>query len=573
MASDLIRRAALLFRERLGFKLMAAVLAAVLVGLVMVVTFYTDRQRRHIHENNERAMRKVTESVIQSLQTVMLAGYADIAQLFADRLKEVKGVVDFRILRTTGLEAFRDNKTVDEVNRRRGNEDFSPHEKEEEIAVLPAEHPSLAATVSEKRIERYYDPGAAGDSQLTFLAPILNEERCHRCHGKAHAVRGVLKLTTSLAEVEKDLRETWMQALAILAIAVTGIVVVVVLVLRRQIVRPIVDVSQAMSVVSTGKLDHEVPVIGQDEVGQMAKSFNSMTQELHKTYVGLEGEQNKLTTIILTAREGIVVTNPAGRVVLVNPAAATLLGKSAERIIADGFDRLIDDPETMAAWLVEGRGHPHTIEHNGRVLDVEVATIAGPDGAPVGSTALLRDITEEKRLERELKELSTTDGLTGLGNRRFLDRSLEHEVERARGADADLSIFMFDIDHFKKFNDTHGHDQGDRVLKAVAEMIRQVVRKVDIPCRYGGEEFLVILPSTGEDGAMILADRLRKGIEDMVVDGLKVTVSIGVASFRELKPESAPRFVEMADAALYAGKKGGRNRVVLAVPAPAPMDP
>jgi diguanylate cyclase (GGDEF)-like protein len=195
-----------------------------------------------------------------------------------------------------------------------------------------------------------------------------------------------------------------------------------------------------------------------------------------------------------------------------------------------------------------------------------VSEIQDVKGVPIGSAALIRDVTEEKRLEEELRRLSTTDGLTALANRRHLDQVLSDEFARAGRTKAPLSVIMFDVDHFKKFNDTHGHDQGDRVLQAVARCFRECLRKYDTACRYGGEEFLAILPSTDLEGAVSVAERIRREVEEMVVDDLKVTISLGVASCPDRLITAPEMLVETADAALYRAKAAGRNRVVQAEP-------
>jgi diguanylate cyclase (GGDEF)-like protein len=201
---------------------------------------------------------------------------------------------------------------------------------------------------------------------------------------------------------------------------------------------------------------------------------------------------------------------------------------------------------------------------NGHVFSVHASRIKNALGKLVGSAALLRDVTEEKRLEEELRRLSNTDGLTALYNRRHLDESLQSELERARRYHLPLSILMFDIDHFKKFNDTYGHDQGDRVLQTVAVTLRGALRNQDYPCRYGGEEFVAILPNTAKAGAYSLAERLRKDVEQTNVNGLKVTISIGVAEFPDFDVADAAKLIEAADAAMYTAKKSGRNRVCIA---------
>jgi diguanylate cyclase (GGDEF)-like protein/PAS domain S-box-containing protein len=511
-------------------------------------------------------MTKLTESVIQGLQSVMLAGYADIARGFAERLEQVPDVTDFRILRTTGQQAFMDNSTIEDVNARRGDEEFLPRDDETSVQVLPGDHPELNKALDDQATTTYYEISSSGERFLTFLAPIVNDEGCHKCHGKEQPLRGVLKLTTSLSEVQEDIRRTWLQSTMVVGLAILGTLLLTGLLIRRAVVRPIDRVTRAMVRAADGDLTQTVPVMGRDELSQMAFSFNHMTRQLMQTYTGLRNEQDKLATIILSAREGIVVTDSEGKVVLMNPAAEALLGKSMRQVVDEGFLTLIDDADGLRTLLDRDPGikEPETVHFNQRVLSVYAATIRTPQGGVVGSAALIRDITEEKRLEDRLRRLSTTDGLTGLFNRRHLDETLATEMERALRYNAPLSIMMFDVDHFKRFNDEHGHDQGDRVLQAIAQSLQEHVRKVDVPCRYGGEEFLAILPGTSQAGAIIVAERLRHAIEQMEVDGLKVTISIGVATVPDLEVKTPATLVEAADAALYRAKRAGRNQVIAA---------
>ncbi|ROR32048.1 diguanylate cyclase [Inmirania thermothiophila] len=548
--------------NRIGHKILLMVGIVATLGLVSTTYYLTLNEERNIIRQNEATVRKLAESVIQALQTVMLAGYADVAQTFADNLKRVSDVADFRILRTSGIEAFRDNETIRAVNRRRGEEEFPPHETEAVVRVLPAEHSALQEALRTKEMVAYYEWDSSGQRYLTFLAPIRNQNRCHRCHGGDHEVRGLLKLTTSMAPVEQAVRETWQRGLVLMALAVALVLATTGLLIRRSVVRPITEVTDAMVHVAEGDLTRRVPVVSDDELGRMASSFNRMIQRVLKSYTGLQQEQDKLTTIILSAREGIVVTDRTGQVVLVNPAAETLVGKDMRRIAAEGFLNLFDDPEAMVEWL--SRDHadePVVLHRGGRVLSVHVATIRTRKDQVVGSAALIRDITKEKQLEEELRRASVTDPLTGLYNRRHLDETLAREYRRAERYELPLSVVMFDVDHFKRFNDEHGHEQGDRVLQAIAEVTRRAVRNTDIPCRYGGEEFLVILPSTPLDGAAHLAERLREEVERTPVDGLRVTISVGVAALPEHRGQGPDDLVEAADAALYRAKQAGRNRV------------
>jgi diguanylate cyclase (GGDEF)-like protein/PAS domain S-box-containing protein len=550
----------------IGHKIIAVVGIIVTLSLVALGMFYANKEEQNILAQNERTMTKLTESVIQGLQSVMLAGYADIARGFAARLEQVPDVTDFRILRVTGQQAFLDNSTIEDVNARRGDEEFLPRDDETSSQVLPGDHPELNKTLTDQATTTYYETSSSGERFLTFLAPIVNDEGCHKCHGKDQPLRGVLKLTTSLAAVQEDIHKSLIQSTMVVGLAILGTLLLTGLLIRRAVVNPIDRVTRAMVRAADGDLTQTVPVMGRDELSQMAFSFNHMTRQLMQTYTGLRNEQDKLATIILSAREGIVVTDSDGKVVLMNPAAELLLGKSMRELVDRGFMSLIDDPSGLKNLLERDPSikEPETVHFNQRVLSVYAATIRTPQGGVVGSAALIRDITEEKRLEERLRRLSTTDGLTGLFNRRHLDETLTTELERALRYNAPLSIMMFDVDHFKRFNDEHGHDQGDRVLQAIAQSLQEHVRKVDVPCRYGGEEFLAILPGTNQAGAIIVSERLRHAIEQMEVDGLNVTISIGVASVPELDVRSSATLVEAADSALYRAKRAGRNQVIAA---------
>lgn len=183
-----------------------------------------------------------------------------------------------------------------------------------------------------------------------------------------------------------------------------------------------------------------------------------------------------------------------------------------------------------------------------------------------------RDITFRKKEEEEKEELikklnhlSTTDSLTGLLNRRALNDKLGHEIERASRYNNDLSLIICDVDLFKHINDTYGHTAGDRALTAVSEVLRQTLRKADILGRYGGDEFMIILPETSHAGALSLAEKVRSAVEGLELDlpGNKrtlLTLSIGVASCC-MPEDSLDTIVSLADAALYRSKEAGRNTI------------
>ena len=160
---------------------------------------------------------------------------------------------------------------------------------------------------------------------------------------------------------------------------------------------------------------------------------------------------------------------------------------------------------------------------------------------------------------------ATTDRMTGLYSHHYFEKTLEEEMERARRYKTVFSLILFDIDHFKAVNDTHGHLQGDRIIKGIAAIMSESIRQVDFPARYGGEEFAVILPSVDARGAKVVAERLRKKIGEhgfpCGASTITVTVSLGVAEFTPDVDATTSELIRAADAALYKSKENGRNRV------------
>ena len=549
-------------RNRIRYRVLLLVGIAATLGQIATATFYSLFQERTVLAQNELAMGKLTQSIVQGLQSVMLAGSANIAQAYADRLKQVPEVLEFRIMRKDGTEAFRDNKTILEVNQRRGDDAFIPREKEDSVKVMDQSDVDFQRILAQKSPVSIYTIDSNGNRLLTFLAPILNMDVCYKCHGKAEPIRGVMRLTTSLAAVERDILKARQQSLLVLVLSLAGTLLLTGYLFGRTVVRPIEKLTRAMTRISSGDLEHRVAITTDDEIGRMAINFNRMTDELKETYQGLRLEQDKLTTVIESASEGMVVTDAAGDVVMANTAATSLLGKSASKLAADGFFELVDSPELIRGCIESFK--PITVQYNDRVLRIHASLTRGADNSVTGSLAMIRDITAENRLETDLRHLATTDALTGLFNRRFLDAALDTEFHRAIRSHDTISVVMLDVDHFKQFNDIHGHDQGDRVLQEVARCLRESLHSFDFPCRYGGEEFVAILPGLNSLAAQELAERLRMTVAGTAVDGLHVQISLGVASFPELSVTSGAALIEAADDALYDAKESGRNRVSVA---------
>jgi two-component system, cell cycle response regulator len=175
-----------------------------------------------------------------------------------------------------------------------------------------------------------------------------------------------------------------------------------------------------------------------------------------------------------------------------------------------------------------------------------------------------------------LREMAMRDALTGLWNRAAIIESLDVELGRSRREGTSVGILMVDIDHFKSINDTFGHPAGDAALREVAQTMKDVIRAYDFAGRYGGEEFLIVLPGCNELTAVSQAERIRKAIGQLVVKTergeVKCTASFGVAIAHGPSDLCGDHLIKIADEALYSAKRGGRNRVALAQPGRAPLD-
>ncbi|NYF18628.1 diguanylate cyclase (GGDEF)-like protein [Xanthomonas sp. JAI131] len=226
---------------------------------------------------------------------------------------------------------------------------------------------------------------------------------------------------------------------------------------------------------------------------------------------------------------------------------------------------LLDDPQAVGASSA-------CIPLSAQGTQLGFVFLAGPGPGPLPRIAIAEAAAEQLslalsnlRLRESLRLQSIRDPLTGLFNRRYLEESLNHELARCARRSVPLSLLMLDVDHFKHFNDLHGHGGGDSLLAAVGQMLASRLRGEDIACRYGGEEFTVILPETGAEAALAIAEQIRSAAQQMTttLDGKAlpgVTVSIGLASYSR-DGVVATTLLRKADAALYRAKRSGRNQV------------
>ncbi|HEY8099557.1 MAG TPA: diguanylate cyclase [Burkholderiaceae bacterium] len=290
------------------------------------------------------------------------------------------------------------------------------------------------------------------------------------------------------------------------------------------------------------------------------------------------------------------VLDAQSKVIIWNLACERLTGISADEVIgtSDHWKAFYETPRPcLADFIVQGKAqddHQLYLQYaeivaanNGLYaenwcvmpkvgtqlyLAIDANPIYDKAGNLLAVIETLRDMTAQKEAQHALELLATQDAVTGIANRRRFDELLQLEWGRAMRDAKVLTLLMVDVDHFKIYNDTYGHQAGDACLKGIATTMADCIqRTVDVVARYGGEEFAVILPNAPSSGAIVVAERIRSAIErldlsEFIAQSSNVTISIGVATMTPLQPGGFTQLIAAADAALYQAKRAGRNRVV-----------
>ncbi|MGB5064906.1 MAG: diguanylate cyclase, partial [Candidatus Competibacter sp.] len=303
----------------------------------------------------------------------------------------------------------------------------------------------------------------------------------------------------------------------------------------------------------------------------LERQVEARTAELH-------AREATLHSITDSARDAILMMDPQGRISFWNPAAEQIFGYTGDEAIGRELHLLLAPERYYDAHLKafpefrrSGHGNAvgktvglHALRKDGTEIAVALSLSAVSIRGKWYAVGVVRDETERQAREQELRRLATTDPLTGLANRRHFLVQVEHELERFQRYAKPAALLMLDLDHFKQVNDHHGHASGDWVLQHFAAVAQQTLRKVDLIGRLGGEEFAALLPSTDEEGALLLAERLRECLATSPATGdageIFFTVSIGLASFAATD-RTANMILARADRALYRAKEAGRNRV------------
>ncbi len=395
--------------------------------------------------------------------------------------------------------------------------------------------------------------------------------------------------------------------------------------LKKYVAAPIRQLHEGAGIIAKGGLTHRLHINTGDELEDLASAFNNMASSLEDARKELDRRIFELFTLYNISKvlsttfetEELlkeIVKKISSNLGIEDVVVMLLDDKTQELYTASGAGCLSDETCKYAAatrykvgagiygWAAMS-GDARLIKNINEEKDVLPEEIFTPDiqsiiiipfrarGKVLGllcayknrpyifgreDLELLKAVSEHvaialenARLYMETKMMAITDGLTGLYNHQYFIGRFKEEVKRAERYDRPLSVIIMDIDYFKQYNDTHGHQAGDEILRQFAELMTKTLRNSDIAARYGGEEFVIISSETSKEQAMQLAERMRKIIEDYpfpkeeTQPNGNLTVSIGVATFK-VDADNADELVKKADSALYRAKESGRNRVISA---------
>src|SRR6266545_3986327 len=364
--------------------------------------------------------------------------------------------------------------------------------------------------------------------------------------------------TSAIHSAVGDLRERFL----LFAFAALAIVALLAWLLGRTIVRSLKELADAAGAVARGQFGQRVPVRGRDEFATLGRAFNEMSEQI-------SAERGRVREAVDRFGKALAATHdPFALLNVIVESAVEATGATGGRLVVDGQEQArAGDPDRGGRPLVIPLG-PDGGENTMLLLAPEGADFGDQSrelALWLGSQAAVA--LENVRLHRLVERYASADGPTDLANRRHFEEALAAEISRAERFGGALALVLADLDDFKQVNDRYGHQAGDDVLRAFADVLRDTVRDIDVAARYGGEEFAVLLPQTDLEGAERLAERLREAMEARRLTlhpgaNFSVTSSFGVASFPEA-PTPAALFAA-ADEALYRAKSAGKNCVVCA---------
>ncbi|CCO07988.1 EAL domain-containing protein [Desulforamulus hydrothermalis] len=360
--------------------------------------------------------------------------------------------------------------------------------------------------------------------------------------------------------------------------------------LTKSLVRPVRELVNYANLLAQGELDTAITVKTQDEIGYLARAFERMRIERKKAEEELRAKHQQLLDIIEFLPDATFVINQDKRVIAWNRAMEEITGVRKEDIIgkenyasvlpfylnqqqpllvdliflnhanqANGLVKITEKTLSKEVFL------PPNGEGEGTYLLITAGPLYNNEGQLVGAVKSLRDITDRKLVEKQLRYLATHDSLTGLPNRLFLEEKIKQAVAQAKQGKGS-ALLLIDLDNFKLVNDTLGHDAGDKLLLTIAELLSSNLRSQDTLARLGGDEFVVLLDGAAAADALAVAEKIRSLLDEnelclvLYKHCFNISLSIGITMIDGAIPPH--RLLALADTALYRAKETGRNRIV-----------
>ncbi|MBF0545974.1 MAG: diguanylate cyclase [Candidatus Riflebacteria bacterium] len=421
----------------------------------------------------------------------------------------------------------------------------------------------------------------------------------------------VLQIPESVAfQAAEELKSRIIRLFGITAL----IAIVLAVLLANSFISPLVNLIDGAGRISKGDFDYSVQPSSTDEIGELTKTFDEMRVNLKNTRQDLDYRILQLSTLFEVGKaiSSVLDFNQLQNMILEivvkvmrAEKGSLMLLDDTEKLLTIGVafglsdevmkDTRVNIGEDVAGWVLE-TGQPlfvDDVENDYTFMAIKKSNVSRgtmmsvplkakdkllgvlnlsrsiPKSFSQKDFELFKNLANQAAIAIEnarLYRYAVTDEMTRVYNHRYFQQRLDEEIQRSDRYDSQVSLIMLDVDHFKRFNDTYGHPEGDRVLKTVSKLIEKSVREVDIVARYGGEEFTVICPEKDGEGAMTPANRIRTAIEtyDFRINGERVpiTVSLGV-SYYPAQARSKPELIVFADTALYYSKESGRNRASL----------
>ncbi len=398
-------------------------------------------------------------------------------------------------------------------------------------------------------------------------------------------------------------------------LSITAIIsILLAILLARGFTAPLANLIDGARHISSGNFEHRIVPMSGDEIGSLTATFDEMRVNLRTTKADLDYRILQLSTLYEVGKaisseldfrklqnmilEIVVKVIKAekGSLMMLDDAEKTLtIGVAVGLSEEIARDTKLEVGESVAGWVVKNKkplfvnnvetdqtfqtikkknirtgtlmSVPLTVKD--KILGTLNVSKSTPDSFSERDFELFVNLANQAAIaidNARLYRYAVTDEMTRLYNHRYFQQRLDEEIQRADRYENHVSLIILDVDHFKSFNDTYGHPEGDRVLKTVARLIEKNVREIDIPARYGGEEFVVICPEKSGEGSLIPAERIRTAIEgyDFRINGehVPIKVSLGVCCYPDAASSKAD-LIQKADAALYFSKENGRNRASL----------